>query len=211
MRRARGHEGAEVGGRLDEDGLAGRGQRPEDGGQRRLAARADDHVVRAEAAAGRAREPGAQLLATLDRAAVPRARTPRCAAERRPGCCERLQLRIEVARGQGDRARRRQLEQLAEAGAVAAGGAERNRLPGQVGRIVVDGCSLGDERPAAGARDDEALLCQAGDRALHGHRGGAVARHQLPDGRQAAARGEGTGSRPHVLDNTIGCVIVNHE
>jgi hypothetical protein len=38
-----------------------------------------------------------------------------------------------------------------------------------------------------------------------------VARHQLTDGRQAAARGEDTGSRPHILDNTLVCVIVNHE
>ena len=30
-----------------------------------------------------------------------------------------------------------------------------------------------------------------------------MARHQLTDGRQAAARGEGTGSRPHILDNTL--------
>jgi hypothetical protein len=38
-----------------------------------------------------------------------------------------------------------------------------------------------------------------------------VARHQLPDGGQAAARGEGTGSRSHILDNTTLCVIFNHE
>ena len=38
-----------------------------------------------------------------------------------------------------------------------------------------------------------------------------MARHQLADGRQAAARGEGTGSRPHILDNTLVCVIVDHE
>ena len=80
---ARGGERAEVGRRLDEDRLAGRGERAEGGRQRRLAARADDHVVRAEAAAGLAREPGAQLLAALDGAAVPRAGAARRAGERR--------------------------------------------------------------------------------------------------------------------------------
>src|SRR3954451_2687193 len=48
-------------------------------------------------------------------------------------------------------------------------------------------------------------------RAAGGEGGGAVARHQLANGRQAAARGEGTGSRPHILDNTLVCVIVDHE
>jgi hypothetical protein len=38
-----------------------------------------------------------------------------------------------------------------------------------------------------------------------------VARHQLANRWQAAARGEGTGSRPHILDNTALCVTVNHE
>jgi hypothetical protein len=38
-----------------------------------------------------------------------------------------------------------------------------------------------------------------------------VARHQRTDGWQAAARGEGTSSRSHILDNTTLCVTFNHE
>ena len=142
--------------------------------------------------------------------AIPRAGTPGRPPECRADGGERLELGVEVSRGERDRSRGRQLEQLAQSRAVTARGAECHCLPREILRLIVDRCPIRHERAAAGAGDDESFLRQACDRALDRHRGGAVARHELPDGRQAAARGEGTGSRPHILDNTLVCVIANH-
>src|SRR5262249_41790604 len=98
-------EYAEVGGRFDEQRVAGAGERADSGGQSSLAARAEQHVVLAERSArgtggGRASEPGPKIGAPFDRAARPRSRLPSRASQRRAEGGRRLKLGVEIATGQ---------------------------------------------------------------------------------------------------------------
>ena len=140
---ARGGERAEVGRRLDEHGLAGRGERAERGRQRGLPAGADR---RRRGRAG-GRRPRGRTRRAAPRGPRPGRGPRRPAGGRRglsaaPSAAERLQLGIEVAAGQRDR--------RPAAAAPAAGRGppshrravgERDLLPGEVGRR--DGRSRG--------------------------------------------------------------------
>ena len=187
------------------------GQRPKRRAQRGLAAGADHHVVGAQAAAGLGGEPGPQLGDALDRARAP---TLPAAARRgpsRPQRGRRLQLRIQVAASQRDRARAREGEQDVEpAGVDAAAGAERDRLPGEVGRAGGGGRALRDERPDARGAARRRLRRPGGEiarctvigearwRAISSRTDGS----RSPGGRPLAP------PRANVVDNALLCVIV---
>jgi hypothetical protein len=207
---AGGDDGAQVGRRLDQDGVARRRQRAERGRQRGLAARADDDVVRAQAPAGLAGEPGAQLLAPLDGSALPGAGAPRGAGQRRSDHRDRLQVERQIAAGERDRAGWRDGQQLLERLALDGTRPERHRLPREVGRRLGLRARC-HEGPAAGPWLEDALRGERSDRALHSDRRGAVAGHQLAHGGQAVAGRARAGARTQILDDARLCVIVEHE
>ena len=163
---------AEVGRRLDEDRLAGRGEGAERGRQRGLAAGADDDVVAADVAAGLAREPLAQRLQALDREAAPRLRPARGAAERGAQRGDRLKIGMEVPTGERDRAIGREGEQRVERrGLQRRPVGERDLLPAEVRRpLGRDARFSATNVPRPGRGIDEPLAGQARQRALHGDR-----------------------------------------
>jgi hypothetical protein len=166
--------------------------------------------VGAQAAAGLACEPRAQLLAALDRSALPGAGAARRARQRRADEVQRLQVERQVAARQRDGAGRRDREQLLQRRALDAARAERDGLPGEVwGGLFVEG--LRHERPAPGPRLEHALGRQRGDGALHGDGRGPMAGHELAHRRQALARRAPVRGEPQVLDDASLCVIVGHE
>ena len=208
-RRACGREGASVGRRFDEHRVARDAQGAEDRAERRLTARADHDVVSGQAAAGRAGEPGAQLGQALDGQTVPGAGPPRGARERGAQRGDGLQPGLHVARREDDRPGSRERQELVEAARVERRARERHLLPGEIRRV--GGASRGsDERPAPGPGLHDALRGQPGDRALDGHRRGAVGGHELPDRRKPAPRGERRGVRPHGGGDPRFGVIVKH-
>jgi hypothetical protein len=95
---------------------------------------------------------------------------------------------------------------------IRSGFTERERLPVQ---IRGSGRGLGrrhsNERTATGARVQEPLLDQAGDRLLDGLRAGSMPRHELADRRQPRPGRRIQGDRTQVRRDALKSVILDHE
>ena len=150
---------------------------------------------------------------TADR--PPRAGAPRRAGERLAERPERLQVVGQVARGEHGHARRRRAQQVLEVEHVEPARPERDRLPAVVGRsgraLLRIRAAAATNVPRPGPGVDEAARREQVDRALHGHRPGAVPAHQLAHGREPVAgpaRGHGG---LQLFQNGAHRVIVEHE
>ena len=203
--RTRRRDRAEVRRRLDQHRRAGRRERADDRRDGRLPARRDEDVVRTRAAAGLAREPRPKPVDAFDRHAIPDARPSRGARRGGGQCGERLERAVEVAARERQHARRGRGHVLAQDLGLCRLRAERNGLPAEVRRARRgDGGAVGDERALPRPRDDEPFAHELRERALHGDGARAVARDELPHGRQPIVRRRARDRRPERAQHTRG-------
>ncbi len=183
---AGGRHRAGIGRRLDEHRRARRRQRAQAGGERGLAAEADDHVVLPHPAPDLGGEPRAQRRDPLERHPVPRAGPSRGARQRLRERAERLQVGRQVAGAEHEHAGLGRAQQLVEPARRERARAERDGLPAEVGRLRRSRPRR-HERAAPGPRLEQPAGGEQRDRALHGDRPDVVAGHQLAHGRQPRA------------------------
>jgi hypothetical protein len=157
-------------------------------------------------------EPRAQALDALGRDRAPHVGLAPGPGERRGEQRRRLQRLVGEPAGEGQGPGRRQRDVRVQRGGVvrdAVAPAERERLPvevGGLGRPV-----LGDERAPARPGVDQALLGEAGEHALDGHRRRPVAGDEVAHAGQARARRPRGDRRPQLALDAAGSVTLAHE